>query len=125
MQAHTNHLRYHRDIYLPVALAAQAQRTVEAYRTTFRLTHHARERAMEKGVLMPTALPEQGIDLIEVSCLPGTNEFWACLIRFDHGDGVNDLCLVLSHQGAVITWFLNEKRDSHRTLNPRVYQRRP
>lgn len=112
-------IKYHRDIYLPQSLELEALTILVCKNGQYALTEHARERAAEKGVRLPERIPFRECRVVEVTTVRGRIQKF--LVRFDHGDGHNDVCVSYTREGRVATCYLNRKNDRHRTLDVRQY----
>jgi hypothetical protein len=110
--------QFHKDVFLPEEIVRQALSLLVQGNGRFELTRHAAERVREKGIRLPSTIPFQRVEVVEVTKVgPRIDKF---LIRFCHGDE-NDVCMSVGANGRVPTCWLNSKTDRHETLNRRQY----
>lgn len=113
-------VKYHKDVYLPPELERKALTILVRYNGRYRLTEHAVRRVIQKRVRLPKRIPFHDVGVVEVTTYDGKVQKF--LLRFDHGDGVNDVCLSYAREGNVCTVWLNQKDDHHETLKRRAYE---
>jgi hypothetical protein len=104
---------FHKDIGIPDALKAARPNSTLTY------GHHARREALADGITsLPKVLPEV-FTLVEVEVVKGKPTKWV-IRTTSHVAGL-DLVLVITADGFVKTLWVNESRDTHRTLLRHLY----
>ena len=105
---------YHKDVYLPAQLPC--------FVALLTYSKHARDKAYERGITLPDVLDTRKAELIELEVHGGRHV--KGLWRMPYND-THDLCLAVGLQGCVVrTAYLNERFDSHRTLDRSRYATR-
>lgn len=83
-----------------------------------RASRHAYERAISKGFLMPRIIPT-GAQVIEAEF---TGRYLTKLVvRFPY-DETRDMVAVVADGNLLVTNWLNDKRDTHMTLDVDAYE---
>jgi hypothetical protein len=106
---------FHKDLGIPPTLAQGPPAGMKLY-----YRGHPIDRATQKEIRnLPPYVPAN-YTLIEVESHRGAPVKW--VIRTEHfNDPQNDLVIVILPNGSVKTVWLNDKRDTHRTLNRSYY----
>lgn len=110
-------MKYHVDVHMPQGLRTLAAAYLRGYARSFRTTSHVRDRAVEKGFILPSCLPQSAV-LIEVTVEGGS--FAKALFRASY-DSRTDICFALTRDGFVPTAWFNAKDDNHKTLDVSQY----
>lgn len=110
--------QYHRDVFLPRNLEMAVLSTLVKMDGKFHLSRHAAERLKEKGIELPERIPFRACEVVEVT--QKDRALYKFLVRFTHDEG-RDTCLSLSPKGKVITCWMNERTDQHKTLHKSRY----
>ncbi len=93
-------------------------------RVLLTLSMHARDKAARLGLRLPLNLSLCRCSLFEVET-SYAGQVVKLGLRYSH-DQRRDCCVVISDKGdswQVVTCWLNEKNDNHRTLNPNRYHK--
>jgi hypothetical protein len=101
---------YHKDIGLPTSFDRPDGIELD-------YGEHARDRAMEKGITLPDALPEV-YDIIEVTMRKYRVVKWVVRFQVSKDD---DIVMPILADGTVKTAWLNSHTDKHTTLNKANY----
>lgn len=108
---------FHRDIGFPSIF----RRPVGRYRIVLSL--HARARAREKNIVVPSTINLNDFDIIEIEIVK--SRLVKMVIRGEYDD-YDDICMAVSPENGrlfVRTVWLNHWNDTHRTLDRSKYGR--
>jgi hypothetical protein len=89
---------------------------------SLKATTHAGEQGRRRGIELPTSFDlKRGWEIVEVTTDEAGNPTKA-LLRYPDYKPDQSLCMSVSLSGGIITVYLNQNNDTHRTLDTSKYE---
>lgn len=111
--------RYHKDIYFPESWGAFIESFLQGITTLTESWHgHVKEHTRKTAKVTREDLNPQ--DIFELAYNEQGN-IQRAAFRIKHLDAVNDVVVVVAHDGRIVTTWLNHKNDVHKRLNKSLY----